>query len=230
MRSKAQISRISAAIVLCSAGSAAAQTLDSPVFSSGGASAADGSVFTLGQSLAREAPGASQGAVFGWDPISTLRSIRNGLVGDGVLAVTTDAYGSIQLFSALENEDSFNAPGAPPAAHPTYSSAFYIFIGTTQRELLSDSYAWQHYDFTGAGNPSQYFSADTSLERSVIDCCTQADTNADGVFDWVASAFSITGVGVNLGFELVQSISEPDADSAAYLRQDYTITNQNTVP
>jgi hypothetical protein len=158
--------------------------------------------------------------------------ISNGAASDGSLQIRTDAFGSFQnILSQPDDGDMFDPPGAN-AGQPTFSSGLFLFVAGTYRELLSDACAWQNSDLTQPppGDPSLYFEADESLTRLVTDCCLLSDTNGDGTNDTTSSAFSVTGLDVNLEFQLTQFVSEPNVDGAAYLRQDYQITNNGATP
>jgi hypothetical protein len=165
---------------------------------------------------------------------SGTHEISNGAAGDGSLRIRTDAFGSFQnILGQPGNGDIFDPPSAGAGAgQPTFSSGLFLFVAGTHRELLSDSCAWQNSDLTQQppGDPSRYFEADSSLTRLVTDCCLLSDTNGDGTNDTIGSAFSVTGVDVDLAFQLTQFVSEPNADDAAYLRQDYEITNNGAAP
>jgi hypothetical protein len=153
--------------------------------------------------------------------------IRNGTVADGRLELLPDAYGAFQIIGSMGNQDFYDPPGSVGGGHPSFSSGLFLFVGTTLRELLADSWAWQNTDLTLSNDPARYFSTDTSLSRSVTQACIFSDTNSDGISDTAESAFDVTGSGVDLSFELTQFVSQPYDGGPAYLRQDYTVTNQS---
>jgi hypothetical protein len=93
-----------------------------------------------------------------------------------------------------------------------FTSGFFIFSGT-QRELLSESAAWQGV-----------FAADASLSRSITSPNAPSDTNGDGVDDSLQSAFRVSGGAVNLAFALQQRV-QTAGPGVSLLQQTYSITN-----
>lgn len=132
---------------------------------------------------------------------------------DGYLQIAPDDYGAWADVTFGGSGDLFNPLGfglAPTA----FTSGFFLFLpGQQQRELLTDNNNWQ-----------QVFGPDATLSRAVTSLLVASDTNGDGVDDRLVSGFEVTGIGVNLQFDLTQKVQSVGG-GVSFLRQDYTVTN-----
>ncbi|HEY3242736.1 MAG TPA: hypothetical protein VGM03_05220 [Phycisphaerae bacterium] len=149
--------------------------------------------------------------------------LDNGVVGDGHLDIAVDAYGAwAQPFAGGSgpNDDHFDPPGPVGPLQVAFTSGCFLFVGNTQRELLSDSSDWQ----TVLG-----FASDTSLNRAVTRPLRGSQEVDEGRYNIADSSFVVTGGTTNLGFDLYQAISAP-APGVGLLTQHYRITNLGAAP
>ena len=150
---------------------------------------------------------------------------------DNYLAVCTDPYGawSSDGFGGggpgdANWGDSYNPIGADTAQEASFANGFFLFdIANSRRELLANILNWQ-----------EVFTPDDSLERTILgDGSIAFDDNNNGEFDRLESSFVITGAGVDLLFDLTQTISQivpAGGSEVAVLTQTYTITNNSGAP
>jgi hypothetical protein len=143
-------------------------------------------------------------------------SIRTGAstAATGYLEAKPDAFGAIYNNSGTAgdaNGDNFR-PAGSSLSQPTFSSGFFVFIGGTQRALLSANTNFQNI-YPG-GN----------LTRTIVTPNAASDTNGDGVNDSLTSAFTVTGANTNLGFNLNQRVFGAGV-GVSILQQDYVISN-----
>jgi hypothetical protein len=137
----------------------------------------------------------------------------------GYLEIKPDAYGGFaQNFNGSvggPNEELFR-PAGSSLQLSAFSAGYFLFVGGTQRELLSDN-----TEFQGS------VTADASLTRSVTSPNVASDSNGDGVNDTLNSAFTVTGGATNLGFNLNQRVSV-FSPGVSFLQQRYAVTNNGT--
>jgi hypothetical protein len=160
-------------------------------------------------------------------------AIRTGsnTAANGYLEIRPDEYGAWAAVFATgaigPNGDQFR-PNGSTLQVTAFSSGFFLFGPTNQRELLTDNADWQATT-NGAGGPA--FSADTSLSRSVISANVPSDSNGDGIVDTLNSAFRVFAPagGTDLGFQLRQQVSGVSA-SVSFMQQNYTVTNNGAAP
>jgi hypothetical protein len=145
---------------------------------------------------------------------------------DGYLEVCADAYGAWTSPGLSGAGDRFNPVGPLGDQEATYASGLFVFkADTLQRELLSTDLAWQAMIDA---------ISDESLDRQVIGGgSTELDTDGDGVTDTLLSEFNVFGAGVDLTFELDQSV-ERTVDQyggiSSMVTQTYVITNNLAEP
>jgi len=141
---------------------------------------------------------------------------------DGYLEVCPDAYGAWTSPSYGGQGDRFNPVGPLGDEAVAYSSGMYFFRpDELQRELLSSVEDWH------------VTCDDVSLQGEVLGDVQELDTDGDGVTDALISAFRVWGPGVDVTFDLEQSVERivaGDGDVAAALTQAYTITNNLPAP
>jgi hypothetical protein len=140
---------------------------------------------------------------------------------DGYLEILPDEYGSWAANFATggfgPNADRYKPVGTTLQV-AAFTSGFYLFVGGTQRELLSDN-----VDFQAT------YPADATLSRSVTSPNSASDTNGNGVNDTSVSAFSVTGGATALGFGLTQHVFSAGGGVSA-IEQNYVITNNGAEP
>lgn len=155
---------------------------------------------------------------------------------DGYLNVAPDEYGAwTQPFAggAGPNDDNFNPAGTLPNGQPIplrnvcFTSGFFLFVGTTDRELLSNSADWQAV--SAAGVPA--FNTDATLDRQVTAANVASDVTGDGVNDTLSSAFRVFNAAgtIDLAATLVQRVRSA-APGVAVMHQTYTFTNNAANP
>lgn len=149
---------------------------------------------------------------------------------DGYLNIAPDEYGAwAQPFAggAGPNDDNFNPTGTLPIRSVAFSSGFFIFVGSTERELLSDSADWQNTNSTLSGP----FNSDVSLDRAVTAANVASDATGDGVNDTLTSAFRVFNASgtTNLSFTLTQEVRSISA-GVSIMRQSYSILNSAPNP
>jgi len=165
-------------------------------------------------------------------PEGQVATIENAAVSDGHLEATLDEYGSMQILGGSPNVDRFDPAGTATEQTPTFTAGTFLFVGTTHRELLSASLDWQDHVWPSGSS----FSDDTTLARALTSQMTASDaTPGDGVNDTLASSFTLLGLttdgqAISLTCDLTQFVSEPEASGAAFLQQDYAISNTGAVP
>jgi hypothetical protein len=116
---------------------------------------------------------------------------------EGYLEICADAYGAWTSTSWGGKGDRFNPIGGPNDQPAAFSSGLMVFRpGFGQRELLSTDLQWQ-----------AVFNLDHSLQRQVTVPSAESDTDGDGVTDMLTSTFEVTGAGVDLTFDLQQSVT-----------------------
>ncbi len=143
---------------------------------------------------------------------------------EGYLRVCMDQYGSWGSVSFGGNGDAYNpVDGLANTNETCLTSGFYMFRSAElQRELLSDNAAWQ------ALHP-----ADSSLSRRTLGQVVRFDASGNGVFDTAHSVFAVTGVGVDLTFDVESCLAQflpVSVGLISVLVQDYTITNNLGTP
>ena len=152
--------------------------------------------------------------------------LRNGpTVGtDGYLEVGVDEYGSWADGGFGGIGDRYNPLGGNPLGPRTvgFSSGFFLFAGGTQRELLAENKDWQNSTDTNG----DAFGDDTTLDRMITSPNVASDTNGDGLDDTVMSSFTVTGGGLDLSFQLTQTVGS-GSGAVAFIHQDYTVTNNS---
>ncbi|MHC4220354.1 MAG: hypothetical protein ACYSU7_18080 [Planctomycetota bacterium] len=142
---------------------------------------------------------------------------------DGYLVVGPDAYGAWtdpSFGGTPFGSDRYNPISAGDELEiVSFSNGFFLFIrDTNQRELLASSVDWQNL-----------VGPDDSLDREVTESLVPTDTNDDCAADHMTSQFEVTGVGVDLTFDLEQWVASPGA-AIATLNQVYTVTNNLATP
>ncbi|MCH8166038.1 MAG: hypothetical protein IH889_10565 [Planctomycetes bacterium] len=141
---------------------------------------------------------------------------------DGYLDVSPDVFGSYASAGFGGQADHYNPVGPAGLQEAAFSSGLYLFVGDTQRELLSDNDQWQGV-----------FPGDGSLDRIVTAANSASDTNGDGVNDTLTSGFNVSGGDTDLSFDVTQHVERIiplGGNPVAILTQDYTITNNSTLP
>ena len=143
---------------------------------------------------------------------------------DGYLDVLPDVYGSYAVaFGGGPNwDDHYNPVGPAGSQEAAFTSGLYLFVGDTQRELLSAHSGWQGT-----------FPGDGSLDTIVTAANSPSDTNGDGVNDTLTSGFNVSGGDTDLSFDVTQHVERIvplSGNTVAILTQDYTITNNSTLP
>jgi hypothetical protein len=149
-------------------------------------------------------------------------------VVDGYLRVKADPYGAFATsgFGGTANGGDYYNPAGDDGngfgiGEATFSNGYYFFIrATNQRQILANNTDWQD----GIATPD-----DGDIERAIIVKNQENDDNGDGVTDRMTSQFELTGPGVDLTFDLEQSVANPEA-AIATLTQTYTITNGLATP
>ena len=138
---------------------------------------------------------------------------------DGYLLVKPDDYGAWATpFNGADpgpNDDHFNPLGNLPLRQAAFTCGLFLFVGDTQRELLSDIADWQGI-----------IPFDASLDRAVTSPAVGSDTNDDGIFDTMVSSFDVFGGATSLSFELTQKVFIA-GEGIAVVQQDYVITNNS---
>ena len=134
---------------------------------------------------------------------------------DGYLSIGPDEYGAWASVGFAGAGDLFNPLGGLGALEATFTSGFFLFTASGQRELLSDNNSWQ-----GVGG----IGGDASLTRTITSALVASDSSGNGVNDTLQSSFKVFGGNTDLGFDLHQQVGSADP-GVAFLRQDYTITN-----
>ncbi len=120
-----------------------------------------------------------------------------------------------------------NATGVPLAAQPaSFSNAFFLYRSAQQqRELLSNNPQWK------ADAQVEDNSLATTIECVVpgpncIPGSVATDIHGgDGVVDHLVSKFRVTGVGVDLSFDLTQDVQNLPGPQVSVLSQVYSIKN-----
>lgn len=136
---------------------------------------------------------------------------------DGYLMVAPDEYGSWASVGFGGNGDIFNPAGGDGPLETGFTSGFFLFIGASQRELLSESANWQGV-----------FGADASLDREITAVNVASDASGNGVDDTLVGSFRVfDGGSTNLAFDVTQHVSLLGG-GAALLQQDYVITNNGS--
>jgi hypothetical protein len=133
---------------------------------------------------------------------------------DGYLRVSPDAYGSWASTTFGGGGDIFNPSGAAAAGESAFSAGFLLFVGTTQRQLLT-----ANATYLSVGD-------DATLAIAVTSPNAFSDTNGDTINDRAVSAFSVLGGTTDLGVSLVQQVGS-GGPGVAFLQQDYTLTNNS---
>jgi hypothetical protein len=147
---------------------------------------------------------------------------------DGYLYVKADPYGAFATsgFGGTANGgDLYNPAGDDDGgfgpAEATFSNGYYFFLAAAnQRQILANNTEWQD----SIATPD-----DGDVERAIIVKNVEFDDNTDGVTDRMTSQFELTGPGLDLTFDLEQSVDNPEA-AIATLTQTYTITNNLATP
>ncbi len=158
-------------------------------------------------------------------PPAQLRTGSN-TATNGYLEILPDEYGAWAADFTTggfgPNSDRFRPSGATLQV-AGFSSGFFFFGPSGQRELLTDNTQWQATT-NGAGGPA--FSADTSLSRSVITANVASDTNGDGINDNATSAFRVFSPagGTDLAFQLQQRVTSV-SPAVSLMQQNYNVTN-----
>ncbi|MHC5006878.1 MAG: hypothetical protein ACYTGF_05910 [Planctomycetota bacterium] len=142
---------------------------------------------------------------------------------DGYLRVKADPYGAFAAagFGGTPGGGDFYNPAGDDnngfgVDVATFSNGYYFFIAATnQRQILANNTEWQD----SIATPD-----DGDIERAINIKNVEFDTNADGITDRMTSQFQLTGPGVDLTFDLVQQVANPEG-AIATLTQTYTITN-----
>jgi hypothetical protein len=136
---------------------------------------------------------------------------------DGYLEVCPDAYGAWSYPIYGGRGDRFNPVGPFDVQAVAFSSGMFFFRpDELQRELLTSVEDWH------------VTCDDLSLQSELLGDVQELDTNGDGVTDALISVFRLWGPGVDLTFDLDQSverIASRNGAVAAALTQAYTITN-----
>ncbi len=148
---------------------------------------------------------------------------------DNYLAVCTDPYGawSGDGFGGGGPGDSdwgdfYNPIGDETAMEAAFTNGFFMFdVATSRRELFANIITWQ-----------QIFTPDDSLERTILgDGSVAFDDDNNKEFDRLESSFVITGPGVDLLFDLTQTLAQilpaNGGSEVSVLTQTYTITNES---
>ncbi|MCH8344113.1 MAG: hypothetical protein IH983_08995 [Planctomycetes bacterium] len=141
---------------------------------------------------------------------------------DGYLDVSPDVFGSYASATFGGQADHYNPAGQAGLQEAAFSSGLYLFVGDTQRELLSANDQWQGV-----------FPGDPSLDTIVTAANSASDTNGDGVNDTLTSGFNVSGGDTDLSFDVTQHVERIvplGGNPVAILTQDYTITNNSTLP
>lgn len=141
---------------------------------------------------------------------------------DGYLRISPDAYGSWASTGFGGAGDQFNPAGAPGALESAFTSGSFLFVGATQRELLTTNTTWD-----GAGGINS--ALDATLSRAVTSPNVGSDTNGDAVNDQFVSAFRVFGGATDLNFALTQKVGS-GGPGVAFMRQDYVVTNNGAAP
>ena len=148
-----------------------------------------------------------------------LESIANGVGGDGTYQVSVDEYGSIADRSYGGGGDSFDPVGPQGPVGITFSNGLFLTVGNTHRELLTSNTIWPNNNAGFDGN------ADFTLTHGIINANQPDDTNNDGVFDTTSSSFGVTGAGVDLTFDLEQTVTDGSVAGTARYTRNYVVTN-----
>ncbi len=151
---------------------------------------------------------------------------------NGYLKVCTDPDGGWADLTFggqgdLYNPYGNNVAGQPLAALPaSFANAFFLYRSAQQqRELLSNNPQWK----------ADVQVEDSSLATTIL--CVAPGPNCipgsvatdihggDGVLDHLVSKFRITGVGVDLNFDLTQDVQNLAGPQVSVLNQVYSIKN-----
>ncbi len=150
---------------------------------------------------------------------------------DGYLQVCTDPLGGwadLAFGGAGDRYNPFgnNASGVPLPPQPaSFSNAFFLYrAAQQQRELLSNNPAWKSAGFDDASLATQILCVLPGPNCIPGSVATDVHGN-DGVVDHLVSKFKVTGVGVDLTFDLTQDVQHLPGPQVSVLSQVYSITN-----
>ena len=159
-------------------------------------------------------------------------TLNNGVTGDGELEVKPDAYGAITLWdpgSPHENEDWYDPTGDDERNNCAFATSVFLYNPVTQDRVALAEPGWD-LDDSYNQNGSNWGAGTLSYE--IVTPLSASDSDDDGFDDTATSSFRVFGGNGNydLTFDLLQTVSKPNAEDVSTLKQIYTITNNAGEP